>query len=109
MTVRNTFATEIEANVLQLKEEGWCVIEGVIPENEVGAVREEAETSQVEYQRFSEGHGIWATNVIAFMPSFATYLADSRVLGVAKALRAVDDGGFVGVDIGVAAQKGHGG
>ena len=54
MTVRNTFATEIEANVLQLKEEGWCVIEGVIPENEVGAVREEAETSQVEYQRFSE-------------------------------------------------------
>ena len=43
MTVRNTFATEIEAHVLQLKEEGWCVIEGVIPENEVGAVREEAE------------------------------------------------------------------
>ena len=86
MTVRNTFATEIEAHVLQLKEEGWCVIEGVIPENEVGAVREEAETSQVEYQRFNEEHGLWARNVIAFMPSFATYLADSRVLGVAKAL-----------------------
>ena len=84
MTVRNTFATEIEAHVLQLKKKGWCVIEGVIPENEVGAVREEAEKSQVVYQRFNEEHGTWARNVIAFMPSFATYLADSRVLGVAK-------------------------
>ena len=86
MTVMHTFATENEAHVLQLKEEGWCVIEGVIPQDEVDAVREEVETSQEEYQRFSEEHGRWARNVIAFMPSFATYLADKRVLGVAKAL-----------------------
>ena len=86
MTVRHTLATEIEAHVLQLKEEGWCVIEGVIPQDEVDAVREEVETSQEEYRRFREEHGAWARNVIAFMPSFATYLADKRVLGVAKAL-----------------------
>ena len=86
MTVRNTFATQTEANVLQIKEDGWCVIEDVIPENEVAAVRDEVETSQVEYQKFSEEHGIWARNVIAFMPSFATYLADNRVLGITKAL-----------------------
>ena len=86
MTARHTFATEIEAHVLQLEEEGWCVMEGVIPEDEVDAVRKEVETSQEEYQTLSEEARRRAGNVIAFMPSFATYLADKRVLGVAKAL-----------------------
>lgn len=86
MTVPNTRTAEIEAHLLKLRQEGWCVIEGIIPEDEVDAVREEVETSQEEYRNFSEKHGKWARNVIAFMPSFATYLADKRVLGVARAL-----------------------
>jgi len=81
MTVRNTFATQTEANVLQIKEDGWCVIEDVIPENEVAAVRDEVETSQVEYQKFSEEHGIWARNVIAGGIGFLGWIIMTVVLG----------------------------
>jgi ectoine hydroxylase-related dioxygenase (phytanoyl-CoA dioxygenase family) len=80
------FANETEKHVSQLKTEGWCVIEGVIPEAEVDAIREAVETSEAEYQKFSQEHGRWARNVIAFMPSFAKHLAQSRLLDVVKEL-----------------------
>ena len=64
--------------VTQLEQEGWCVMEGVIPADEVDAVREEVETSEPSYKKFSEGHDRWSKNVIAFFPSLAPHLSNKR-------------------------------
>ncbi len=37
--------------VTQLEQEGWCVMDGVIPADEVDAVREEVETSEPSYKK----------------------------------------------------------
>ena len=44
----------IEPYVTQLREEGWCVLENVIPADAVDAVREEVETSEVALQSILE-------------------------------------------------------
>jgi ectoine hydroxylase-related dioxygenase (phytanoyl-CoA dioxygenase family) len=85
MSIPEKFAGEIEGYVSELREEGWCVIPSVIPADAVDAVREEVETSQADYQAFSKEHGRWTRNVIAFMPNFATHLAEERVMSVMKA------------------------
>ena len=46
--------------VTQVEQEGWCVMEGVIPSDEVDAVREEVETSEPSYKKFSEEHDRWS-------------------------------------------------
>ena len=66
----------VEPYVTQLREEGWCVIEDVIPASVVDAVREEVETSEADYNAFSKEHGRWERNVISFMPKFAEHLAN---------------------------------
>ena len=37
MTNANTLTKQIDKHVSQLREVGWCVVEGVIPESEVDA------------------------------------------------------------------------
>ena len=39
---------QIEKYVSQLRDVGWCVVEGVIPENEVDAIRQHVETAHLE-------------------------------------------------------------
>ena len=70
MTTENLSET-INPYVTQLSEEGWCVLEGVIPADVVDSVREEVETSEADYSQFSKDNGRWERNVISFMPHFA--------------------------------------
>ena len=39
----------LKPHVTQLREEGWCVLENVIPADVVDEVREEVETSEADY------------------------------------------------------------
>ena len=41
----------------QLREEGWCVLENVIPADVVDSIREEVETSSEDYNQFSKDNG----------------------------------------------------
>ena len=68
----------------QLRVEGWCVLEDVIPADVVDTVREEVETSESDYGEFSKENGRWARNVISFMPKFAEHLANERLLDVIR-------------------------
>ena len=40
--------------VTQLEQEGWCVMDGIIPADEVDAVREEVETSEPSYKSLAK-------------------------------------------------------
>jgi hypothetical protein len=72
--------------VTQLEQEGWCVMDGIIPADEVDVVREEVETSEPLYKKFSEEHDRWSKNVIAFFPALAPHLSNKRFLNVVKAI-----------------------
>ena len=73
--------------LLHLKIDGWCVIKGVIPENEVGAVRESVEESTVVHRAPNAPGGIGhVPGFIRYDQSIAPYLADRRILGLAEAL-----------------------
>ena len=69
----------------RLETDGCCVVDGVIPADGIGAVRAEAEkvtaTRGVSktYKGLSSAWGI-----LGAIPSFCSYLADRRVLGVAE-------------------------
>ena len=91
---------QIEEILNQLDVEGYCVIEGVIPANEVGAVRASmAATMQKEYEVAMEqaatvrakGHRIGGAGVQALPgilnldQSFAPYLTDARITGAVRA------------------------
>ena len=95
MADADTLTKQIEKYVSQLRDVGWCVVEGVIPENEVAAIRQHVETAHLaaikEYetaggslthQRDKDGGP--GKNVIAFIQPLAPYLAEKRVLGVIK-------------------------
>lgn len=81
----------------QIKLHGWCVIPRVIPKNKVDIVRESIistglahneKTTFDEYGRpknFSDKN-LTIRNLINVNQSFAPYLADKRILGVAKKL-----------------------
>ena len=81
----NLLETEtVEPYVTQLREEGWCVLEDVVPADVVNEVREEVETSEADYNEFSKAHGRWERNVISFMPKFAAHLANERLLATIR-------------------------
>ena len=48
MTDTDTLTKQIEKHVSRLREVGWCVVEGVIPANEVDAIRQRVETAHLE-------------------------------------------------------------
>ena len=97
MTDADKLTKQIETYVSQLREVGWCVVEGVVPENEVNAIRQHVETAHLEaieeyetaggsltHQRNKDGGP--GKNVIAFIQPLAPYLAEKRVLGVIEAV-----------------------
>ena len=81
--VSEEVGAEIEPYLIQLRQEGWCVIEGVIPESEIDSVREYVEASSEKAVEAYTNHTI---SVIANLPAFAPYLADARVLGIARTM-----------------------
>ena len=76
---------QIEDILLRLRIDGWCVIDGVISADLIGAVRAEAEaaTESQGVSRTYEGlRSAWG--ILGRVPSFWPYVADSRLLGVAQ-------------------------
>ena len=78
----------------QLAAVGYCVVRDVIPPDRIAALREHVvrarQAAQSEYastggsltfQRTADGRP--GTNVVAYVPEFAAYLADERVLAIA--------------------------
>ena len=92
---------EVEQILSCLDNEGYCVIEGVIPAAEVGAVRASVSAAmQAEYETAmaraaevrAKGHRIGGAGVKAVPgilnidQSFAPYLTDARIIGAVHAL-----------------------
>ena len=84
-------------NVDQLGREGWCVLDHIIPEDKIDAVRAHVIAAHDEARRDYErtggdlgfqtgpdgGPGIC---VIAYLPEFTPYLGDERLLAVVQAV-----------------------
>lgn len=74
----NTAKDEIE----RLKQDGWCVVENVIPESDLKAIRPQIQASTQEHhseRAMEQGIG-HVGGFIAFDQALAPYLADRRVL-----------------------------
>ena len=77
----------LEQALAHLKLQGWCVLAGVIPSDKVALIRQRVESAvhnhgtidEVKRQGTRKG-------LIAYEQSFAPYLADPRILGVAHSL-----------------------
>ena len=81
----------IEQILLHLKIDGFCVVEDVIPEGEVDAIRESSLASLAESKakppyKNSTAESDDHEGFININQSFSRYLTDDRVLGVAEAL-----------------------
>ncbi len=65
--------------------DGWCVVEGVIPEAQIGPIRQEIEavTAAQGVSRTYQGV-VSANNILGVLPAFVSHVADPRVLGVAE-------------------------
>ena len=80
MTIEEKMARTVEDLLLHLKVDGWCMIEGVVPEDEVDDVRE-----RVVRTVASPGYQA-DKNFIACNTEFAHYVADTRILAILEAL-----------------------
>ena len=87
----------IDEKVDQLRREGWCVLERIIPEDAIDRVRthvqEAHEKARQDYEamggnigRQTGPNGEPGVCLIAYLPEFAPYLGDERLLGVARAI-----------------------
>lgn len=79
------------SNVIShIQQDGWCIIEGVIPDDEVKAVRDSV-VKTVEDHGKSKPDKVGVTNplsrgLINYDQSFAPYLDDHHIIGVANHL-----------------------
>ena len=88
-------------NLLQIKMNGFCIVEGIVPDKEVGAIRDSLVEAQARFDAESEarkaeirsrGHRIGSkgvgslSQVINETQTFAPYLADRRILDIAEAI-----------------------
>ena len=75
----------VEDLVKRIQIEGWCVIDGVIPEREVEQVRESIlATARTRPEDLENGrHAL--RGLVAYDQSIAPYLSDERIMGVTRA------------------------
>lgn len=77
----------VDSALLHLQINGWCVVEDVIPDDRVDAIRESVEKTVEVHGTYAGTEGVGTRKgLLAFNQSFAPYLADKRVLGIAEAL-----------------------
>ena len=81
----------IDEKVDQLRREGWCVLERIIPADAIDQVREHVqeahEKARQDYEamggnigRQTGPNGEPGVCLIAYLPEFAPYLGDERLL-----------------------------
>ena len=82
MAIAERTTTSVDEILGHLKVDGFTVIREVVPRDRVAAVHDSVEaTSQLDEYKNSGG-----SHLIEFDQSFAPYLADPRIIGVAEAL-----------------------
>ena len=74
----------LASTLFHLKVDGWCVVEDVIPADQVDHIR--ASVQATASGRTIPGQVDFTGGLIAQNQSFAPYLADRKILGVAEAL-----------------------
>ena len=52
ITTADSEQTDLERSVIQLRQEGWCVVEDVIPSTSVESIRKEVEDSHLSQMIF---------------------------------------------------------
>ena len=75
----------VAEKVAHLRLDGWCVLDGVIPADQVGEVRASIEAATAAHGTVSRGVAS-RKGLLAYDQSFAPYLADARLLAIAEAL-----------------------
>ena len=90
-----------EENLHQLKMNGYCVLEGIIPDDKIDGVRESVVAAQAAHNKKAEaelaktrsrGHRVGVQGVanmrgiINATQTFAPYLADERIMGLTETL-----------------------
>lgn len=77
----------IEEMLENLRLNGWCMVPDVISQDQIAPIRKSLEETTYAHGITTGTEGV-ATHkgLLAFNQSFAPYLADERILGVAKAL-----------------------
>ena len=77
----------LEDQIAQIREDGFCILEGVIPGEDVDRVRQSVEATVEEHCSKSPPENVgFVPSLIVHDQSFATYLADERLLGIAEAM-----------------------
>jgi len=77
----------LEQTLAHLTLQGWCVLEGVIPSDNVAGICQRVESTVQDHGTFNELEGQGSRKgLIAYEQSFAPYLADPRILGIANSL-----------------------
>ena len=81
---------DAEQLLLQLKIDGWCVLEGIVPPREVESIRRSVEDTVAarrdpgaQAARRGIGH---LSGIISYDQSFAHYLADARVMHLVRSM-----------------------
>ena len=90
--------------LFHLKVDGWCVVPGVIPEEEVVGIRESLEATAASHSPsdWAECKEIRFQGLININQSIAPYLSDERILGACEGLlgqyvRIMDTGAAIGI------------
>ena len=80
---------DVQQSLLDLKLNGWCLLDGVIPADQIDAIRESVTATVSEHRGDYPG----APDRVGFVPglinhnqSFASYLAEPRLLQIAEQL-----------------------
>ena len=74
---------EREQLLLQLEMNGWCVLEGVVPADQVEAVRDSVAATVAANRNLGAPPGIGHLSaIINYDQSFAPYLADARLMSL---------------------------
>ncbi|MAG35775.1 MAG: phytanoyl-CoA dioxygenase [Dehalococcoidia bacterium] len=76
----------VEEKVARLRLDGWCVLEDVIPPDKADAVRASVESTATTHGSVDDRGVATRKGLLAFDQSFAPYLADQRLLGIAEQL-----------------------
>lgn len=80
-------AVAIQEMLKRIDLQGWCILEGVIPSDKVGDISKRVQTAVEAKVTEEKIRGLGNRGgLIAFDQSFAPFLGDPRILGVAEAL-----------------------
>ena len=78
---------QLERLLLHLKLDGWCVVEDVIPADQIEHVRQSVEAAVAEHRNPAAPSGIGhLPGMINFDQSFAPFLADENLLALVGAM-----------------------